>query len=91
MKTVELSKAPETLSRYAEQAHSGAVVFTQQGKPVAALVPIDELDLESLSLGTNPDFLALIEESRARCRPGEGISTEEMRLRLGAQRKSARV
>lgn len=48
-----------------------------------------EVDLESLSLGTNPDFLALIEQSRARCRAGEGISTDEMRARISARRRQA--
>jgi len=48
---------------------------------MAALVPIEEVDLESLSLGTNPDFLALIEQSRARCQP---------RQRLAARRQPAR-
>jgi len=41
---------------------------------------------ESLALATNPDFLALIERSRARCPAGSGISTEEMRRRLAAKR-----
>ena len=44
--------------------------------------PAIEVDLESLSLSTNPDFLALIEQSRAHCHPGAGISTSEMRERL---------
>jgi hypothetical protein len=47
-------------------------------------------DLESLSLGTNPDFLALIEQSRVRCQPRAGISTSEMRERLAARRQPAR-
>ena len=85
MKTVELSEATSPLSEYAERAHDETLVVTEGGKPVAALVPIEEVDLESLSLGTNPDFLALIEHSRARCHPGAGISTSEMRARLAAR------
>jgi len=90
MKTVEISEATGPLSEYAEQAHQEALVVTAGGKPVAALVPIEDVDLESLSLGTNPDFLGLIETSRARCRPGAGISTDEMRKRLAARRQPVR-
>jgi antitoxin (DNA-binding transcriptional repressor) of toxin-antitoxin stability system len=85
MKTIELSEATDPLAEYAERAHGEALVLTEQGKPVAALVPVEEVDLEGLSLGTNAEFLALIEESRSRCRPGTGISTEEMRTRLAAR------
>jgi hypothetical protein len=46
---------------------------------------LEEVDFESLSLGTNPDFLALIEQSRARCHPGAGISAGEMREHLAAR------
>ena len=56
---------------------------------VAMLVPVDSADLESLSLSTNPDFLAIIERSRARCKPGSGISTDEMRRRLAERRRKA--
>jgi antitoxin (DNA-binding transcriptional repressor) of toxin-antitoxin stability system len=90
MKTVEMSEATGPLCEYAERAHNETLVVTEGGKPVAALVPIEEIDLESLSLGTSPDFLALIEHSRARCHPGAGISTDEMRARLAARRQPAR-
>jgi prevent-host-death family protein len=89
MKTVELTEASRSLSQVAEEAQGEPVVVTRGGKPVAAVVPIGEVDLESLSLGTNSEFLALIERSRARCRPGEGISSDEMRDRLTARRKRA--
>ena len=78
MKTLEITEA--SLSEYDPKAETW--VLTQNGKPVAAVVPIGDVDLESLSLGTNPDFLALIEESRRRCPPGRGISTQEMRARF---------
>ena len=88
MKTVEMSEATGPLSEYAGRAHHETLVVTEGGKPVAALVPIEEVDLESLSLGTNPDFLTLIEHSRARCHPGAGISTSEMGERLAARRQA---
>ncbi len=56
---------------------------TLAGEPVAAVVPIEDADPESLSLATNPDFMTIIERSRAQVPAGSGISTEEMRHRLG--------
>lgn len=89
MKTVELSGATGSLSEYARKARKEGLVLTRRGRPVAILVPVDSADLESLSLSTNPDFLAIIERSRARCKPGSGISTDEMRRRLAERRRKA--
>ncbi|MCL0074055.1 DUF433 domain-containing protein [Dehalococcoidia bacterium] len=53
------------------------------GKPVAALVAIENADMETVSLSANPGFLSLIERSRVRQQAEGGISSEEMRRRLG--------
>ncbi len=87
MKTVDMSVATGTLSHYARKARKGGLVLTRRGRPVAVIVPVAESDLESLSLSTNPDFLSIIERSRARCRPGHGVSLEEMRRRLEGRRR----
>jgi hypothetical protein len=54
-----------------------------RGRPVAALVPISGVDFESLSLSTNPDFISLIERSRATLLTDGGIPAPEARRRLG--------
>jgi len=64
-----------------------AVVVASDGKPVAALMPIEDADMETISLSTNPKFLRIIERSRKRQQKGGGISSEEMRKRLGIRRK----
>ncbi len=51
---------------------------------------IKNVDLETTPLSTNPQFLALIERSRARQKAKGGISSDEMRRRLGLK-KSARA
>jgi hypothetical protein len=51
--------------------------------PIEKPSPIDELDLESLAPGSNLRFLAIIEEARAQCREGLGLSTEDVRRELG--------
>jgi antitoxin (DNA-binding transcriptional repressor) of toxin-antitoxin stability system len=84
MKLVEKTDATETLAEYTAQIESGPVVVTDQGRPVAALVPIENADLETVTLSTNPVFLDLIERSRSRARSEGGISSDEMRLRFEA-------
>ncbi|MBI3961640.1 MAG: hypothetical protein HY335_02725 [Deinococcus sp.] len=86
MKTLELAKAIAPLSEYARDVSEEPVILTVDGKPVAALVAIENADLETVTLSTHPQFLALIERSRARQKAEGGISSEEMRRRLGLTR-----
>jgi len=86
MKAIEMTEATATLAEYARQAAIEPVIVTVGGRPVAALVAIENADLETVSLSTHPDFLALIERSRARQQAEGGISSEEMRRRLGLSR-----
>ena len=82
MKTVDLLKATAPLGEYARDVSKGPVIVTIEGRPVAALVPIENADLETVTLSTHPHFLALIERSRARQKSEGGISSKEMRRRL---------
>jgi hypothetical protein len=72
------------------------VVVTNHGKPVMALIGIEGADLETVSLSTDPRFIALIERSRALSKPGTGVPLEEIRRKYGlpkprkASRKRAR-
>jgi antitoxin (DNA-binding transcriptional repressor) of toxin-antitoxin stability system len=83
MKIVDKQDATRTLADYASEIQGGAVVVTDQGQPVAALVPIENADVETVSLSTNRRFLDLIERSRSRVRNVGGVSSEEMRRRFG--------
>ncbi len=82
MKLVEKTEATGTLAEYATNIRNGPVIVTEDGSPVAALVPIENADLETVTLGTNQQFLDLIERSRMRALNEGGISGEEMRRRL---------
>ena len=86
MKTIEMAKATGPLMEYARKVKREPVILTAKGKPVAALVPVVNADLETAALSTHPRFLALIERSRARQKKEGGISSEEMRRRLGLER-----
>ena len=87
MITVDILKATASLAEYARKAGDQVVVVTSRGKPVAAVVDVKGVDQETLSLSTNPKFLAIIERSRARRAEG-WISSEEMRRRLGLKPKA---
>jgi hypothetical protein len=45
-------------------------------------------DVEAMSLGDNPGFMAIIERSRERYRKEGGIPLEEVRRRLGTEKQS---
>jgi hypothetical protein len=44
---------------------------------------IQNADFETVTLSTHPKFLALLERSWASLKRGEGLSSTEMRRRLG--------
>ena len=82
MKLVDEADATASLAEYAAQIENGPVIVTHQGRPVAALMPIENADLETVTLSTNPKFLEMIERSRSRIHAEGGISSDEMRRRL---------
>jgi prevent-host-death family protein len=90
LKTIDISKTTGQLRDYAENARSEVVVVTRRGKPVAAVVGVEEFDLESLSLSTNPQFADLIARSRQRLKEEGGIPASEVRRRLGLPRAKSR-
>jgi hypothetical protein len=67
------------------------ITLTVDGQPIAILQPLvplvaiddEDVDLEAVVLSTNPKFLTLIEQSRQRHQAEGGISSDEMRQRLG--------
>jgi len=83
MKIIEMAQATAPLAEYAQEVNNEPVILTVEGKPVAALVSIENADLETLTLSTNHSFLALIERSRARRRKEGGIPGSDIRRRLG--------
>lgn len=48
--------------------------------------PVVDGDFESMSLATNPEFMAVIERSRARQKAEGGIPIEEVRRHLGLRK-----
>jgi prevent-host-death family protein len=86
-KTIQLSKAKESLAAYIQRLDGGPIVVTNRGRVIAAVVPVKNADAETISLSQNPKFHAIISRSRARQDREGGLSSQEMRQRL---RMSAR-
>lgn len=91
MKSVELAQAKRALADYAREAQSGTLVVTRRGRPMAAVVPLQGVDLESLAVSTSPDFIDVVERARARFEQSGGISLEEMKRRWGPAPKARRT
>ena len=83
MKIIDIVEATASLASYTSDIQQEPVIVTVNGQPIAALVAIANADLETVSLSTNPAFLALIERSRARQSTEGGLSGAEMRRRFG--------
>lgn len=90
MKKLELSKAIGSLAEYARELKQDAVVLTVDDKPVAALVPLQGADWEAIALGASPKFLKIIKQSRESLQKEGGISSDELRQRLGLKRRKRR-
>ncbi len=91
MKTLDVTKAQDSLASWARRLRGRPLIVTERGKPLMVLVPVEEgADVESVSLSMNPEFIALIERSRAQYEAGSGISSDEMRRKLGIKRKGER-
>lgn len=48
-------------------------------KAIAAVVSLEDTDLESLSLSLNPEFIAIVEQARQEFKAGKTLSLEEMK------------
>ena len=82
MKTLEINDATAPLRDYARTLGNEAVILTVDGKPVAALLAIDNADWETVALSTSPQFMDIIQRSRARHADQGGLTTDDMRRRL---------
>ena len=82
MKTLALSDASRSLAEYASELDDEVVLLTKRNRPIAAIVPLRNVDRETLALSTHPGFLALIERSRREVAAGNTLSFAEMRAAL---------
>ena len=82
MKRFKLSSAVRPLADYVAEIGDEMVVLTEGNRAVAAIVPLENVDRESLALSQHPEFLELIARSRAEFALGRTISLDEMKRRV---------
>jgi len=85
VKTIKLSQASRPLAEYAADLGDDIVVLTERNRVVAAIVPLKKTDRESVALSGHPEFLRIIERSRADFRRGRVISLEALKNDLKVQ------
>jgi hypothetical protein len=83
MKRIAIESCSLSVQELAKLAETDPVILTREGNPILGIVGVDEVEVEAWSLGSNPDFLALMERFRGRGRQEGGISFAEVRRRLG--------
>jgi antitoxin (DNA-binding transcriptional repressor) of toxin-antitoxin stability system len=82
MKTLEIGEATQPLANYISGVRTEPLVLTDHGTPTAVILALTGTDLETVALSTNPDFIALIERSRARAAAEGGVSLAAIRRRV---------
>jgi PHD/YefM family antitoxin component YafN of YafNO toxin-antitoxin module len=82
MKTIDLKKAQKPLSEYANECNDEILILKSNDKPVAAIVSLKNVDMESISLSTNPEFMQIINKSRKDFKSGKKISIEAMKNKI---------
>ena len=80
------TKLSELLSDVADRRDH--VLVTRNGKPAAALVPIDEYEAleETAEILSDPDAIAAIEAGLAELERGETVTLEDLRRELAERR-----
>lgn len=79
MKRITLSSAIRPLAEYIEELDEDALVLTKRRRPVAAVIPLKNVDRESLALSCSPQFLRIVAEARARFAAGRKLSLDEVK------------
>lgn len=75
------SDCEASLADYVRSLGREPAIAAFDGKPVAVLVAI--ADIETVSLSSNPEFLKIIDRSRQQQKVGKVVSSEDVRKKLG--------
>ncbi|BAZ16078.1 hypothetical protein NIES4071_79530 [Calothrix sp. NIES-4071] len=59
MKIVDITEANASLAEYTSGLSGEPVIITNNGEPIAALVNLENVDFETISLSSNPKFIEM--------------------------------
>lgn len=79
MEHMTLSSAVRPLAEYVEALGDDVLVLTKRRRPVVAVVPLKNVDRETLALSCNPEFLRIVADARARFAAGRKLSLDEVK------------
>lgn len=85
MRALPLEETTLTVPELAELVKEGPVILTRNGHPWMTIKDASGSDWESISLASNPRFMALIDESRRSHRKEGGIRLDDLRRELGLE------
>jgi hypothetical protein len=78
MKAIEISEIASLLENYDKTAYP--LILTRNGQPIAALFPVEDVDIETLSLSMNPKFVDIINQSRKSQKEDGRIFLEDLQI-----------
>ncbi len=83
MKSIDLADVT-ALGPFLATGSTEPVLVQSQGETIAAVVPVaSDDDLEDLILSRSPEFAAILQRSQQRLEREGGLSSDEVRRRLG--------
>ena len=88
MKSIDLASARRPLADYAADLGDEILVLTKGDRAVAAIVPLRNVDRESLALSQHPEFLRIIARSRAELAAGRKLTLDQMKRAVSPKRTS---
>ena len=83
LKTIDVGQAHDLFIQFVEEPDHDPIIVTRKGRPIAVVLPVHGADVETVSVSLNPQFRALMEESRKQQDREGGFSSEEIRRYFG--------
>jgi antitoxin (DNA-binding transcriptional repressor) of toxin-antitoxin stability system len=88
VKSINLASARRPLADYAADLGDEILVLTKRDRAVAAVVPLRNVNRESLALSQHPEFLGIIARSRAELAAGRKLTFDQMKRAVSPKRTS---
>lgn len=93
MKQMALTDATKPLLEYASELNTAAdsIVLMEGEKPVAVLVSLDGIDVESFLLSLNSKFISILEQSRQEFARNQRFSLDDVKRQLATESKKKTI